>query len=307
MKRLLTPKLDLVFKLLFTKAPELLLNLVNAVLEYPHHVHIQEIHVTNPIILPEELTEKLIILDLQAIDERGHYYDIEMQVRKYASYPERTLYYLSRLYAGQLESGEQYEQLRPVIGVHFVDYTQFPNYPPWHFCFELCDVRYPELCLTQDLSLHVFELPKLAQQVQAERWGNPMFEWLHFFNHAHEEGEKTMQTQYKNPVIHKAFQVLETLSADEETRLRAEIREKALKNARSELWAARAEGRAEGIIEGFVQGIAVSLEIKFGEAGIALQETLKKMTDVEKLREISEVIKHAQDLKEIKQLLNIQE
>lgn len=51
-----------------------------------------------------------------------------------------------------------------------------------------------------------------------------------------------MRTQYKNPAIHKAFNVLEQLSADEETRLRAEVREKALKNAASELAAAREEG-----------------------------------------------------------------
>ena len=57
-----------------------------------------------------------------------------------------------------------------------------------------------------------------------------------------------MRTQYKNPAIHKAFRVLETLSADEETRLRAELREKALKNAVSELAAAREEGKLIGAI-----------------------------------------------------------
>jgi flagellar biosynthesis/type III secretory pathway protein FliH len=63
-----------------------------------------------------------------------------------------------------------------------------------------------------------------------------------------------MRTQYKNPAIHKAFKVLETLSAEEETRLRVEAREKALKNAASELAAAREEGREEGLNKGELIG-----------------------------------------------------
>lgn len=62
--KLLTPKLDLVFKLLFTNDLEILRDLVNAVLDFPEHQHIQSIQVKNPIILPGELAEKLIILDL---------------------------------------------------------------------------------------------------------------------------------------------------------------------------------------------------------------------------------------------------
>lgn len=98
MPALLTPKLDFVFKLLFASDPEILLSLVNSVLAYPEHLRIAQLEVKNPAILPEELTEKFIILDILAIDERRQQYDIEMQVQRYAAYPERALYYLSRLY-----------------------------------------------------------------------------------------------------------------------------------------------------------------------------------------------------------------
>lgn len=56
-----------------------------------------------------------------------------------------------------------------------------------------------------------------------------------------------MRTQYTNPMIHKAFDLLEQLSADELARQRAEVREKALKNEVSMLEDARTEGRAEGV------------------------------------------------------------
>jgi predicted transposase/invertase (TIGR01784 family) len=105
MTSLLTPKLDIVFKLLFTRDTDILLDLVNCVLAYPEQVHIHELDVKNPTVLPEELTEKFIILDILAIDEARRQYDIEMQVQRYSVYPERALYYLCRLYGNQLNSG----------------------------------------------------------------------------------------------------------------------------------------------------------------------------------------------------------
>jgi predicted transposase/invertase (TIGR01784 family) len=68
-----------------------------------------------------------------------------------------------------------------------------------------------------------------------------------------------MRTQYKNPAIHQAFNVLETLSADEETRLRVEAREKALKNAASELAAAREDGKKTKARETAVKLLAMGL------------------------------------------------
>ncbi len=55
-----------------------------------------------------------------------------------------------------------------------------------------------------------------------------------------------MRTQYKNPAIHEAFNVLEELSADEKTRHLAEMREQSLINKTIEQGAARREGRRDG-------------------------------------------------------------
>ncbi len=253
--KLLTPKLDLVFKLLFTNDLEVLCDLVNAVLDFPEHQHIQSIQVKNPTILPGELAEKLIILDLQAIDEHDRSYDIEMQVRKYAFYPERSLYYLCRMYASQLETGESYASLKPVIGIHFLDYTVFPEYSDLHWQFEFRDGRHPELCLSKDMALHFFELPKVEKSGNA---GEKMQEWLHFFNHAHEEDDDMVNTQYHTPAIQKAFTILKRLSADEETLQLAELREKALKTELAEIAAARKEGEQIGMNKGkFVGKIQV--------------------------------------------------
>ena len=252
MKPLLTPKLDLVFKLLLTGDPAILLDLVNTVLASPEHLHIQAVEVKNPTILPEELDKKFIILDILAVDDRCRQYDIEMQVQSYSHYPERTLYYLSKLYAGQLDSGEEYARLHPVIGIHFLGYEQFPEQAAWQWSFELRDRCDPAVRLTDHVLLHFVELPKFERFSHRQDWGQALFEWLHFLNHAHEEGEKTMQIQYQHPVIQQAFQRLAQLSADEEIRRRAEIREKALKNEASMLAEARDDGIRIGELIGSI-------------------------------------------------------
>ncbi|MCP4346818.1 MAG: Rpn family recombination-promoting nuclease/putative transposase [Desulfobacterales bacterium] len=105
--------------------------------------------------------------------------------------------------------------------------------------------------MTDDIALYIFELRKFEKKRKAGLIsGDDLGDWLNFFNHAPDEGEKAMRTHYKNPAIHKAFNILETLSADDKVRRLAEMREKALKNEISELAAAKREGKKEGREEG---------------------------------------------------------
>ncbi len=245
MKTLLTPKNDFVFKKLFTGDTEILTGLLNCVLDLSGPERIISVEILNPDILPEEIGKKFIILDIRAADSSGTEYDIEMQVRKYDDYSKRSLYYLCRMYGDQLNSGREYSLLHPVIGIHFPDYIQFPGHPGFRYHFRLKDIRYPELTLTDDLSLHILELPGIEKHMGGREDGE-LREWIHFFNHAHEEGEINMREHYHNPAIHRAFRTLEALSADEITRDLAERREKALKDEAMFLSEARRKGLQEG-------------------------------------------------------------
>ena len=138
MEELLTPKLDLVFKILFTSDTELLADLISSVLKLSGNRRIRYVKVKNPIVNPdEEITQKFVILDIHATDRKGRHYDIEMQVSRYEFYPKRTLFYACRLYTNQLASGKDYGKLMPVIGIHFLDYDEYPEYDDFHFCFGL--------------------------------------------------------------------------------------------------------------------------------------------------------------------------
>jgi predicted transposase/invertase (TIGR01784 family) len=243
MSRLLSPKIDFVFRVLFTRDIEILKDLLNNVLGLKGDNRIASVEVKNPEILPGEIEKKFIVLDVRAVDDAGWEYDVEMQVRKYENYPKRTLYYLCKMYGDQLKSGEDYLDLYPVVGIHFLDYSPFPSSNPddFHYRFAFRDVRRPELELSDDLSLHVFDLPAI-ERIAVEKQNDDLVEWLRFFNRAHDEGEDEMREKYQNPMIHRAYDGLKTLSADEKTRELAERREKALKDEVSFLNEARRKG-----------------------------------------------------------------
>ena len=121
MKKLLSPKTDIVFKMLFETDEEILADLIDCVLDLPENRRVRSVRVKNPGILPDEIGKKFIVLDIRAEDESGEQFDVEMRVRKYESYSKRSLFYLCKLYAEQLGSGKDYGELKPAVGIHFLD------------------------------------------------------------------------------------------------------------------------------------------------------------------------------------------
>jgi predicted transposase/invertase (TIGR01784 family) len=107
MRRLLDPTLEVVFKLLFTSAPEsprVLRSLITAVVQPPSPI--ANVTVLNPEIPKEAVLDKGIVLDLRVVLEDGTRLDIEMQAEKRSSFRKRALYYWARAFGQQLERGD---------------------------------------------------------------------------------------------------------------------------------------------------------------------------------------------------------
>ena len=172
---LLDPKNDYVFKRLFTQAPELLVSLINAIRD--REPPIASLEILNPYIDPQTLSGKHIVLDVLAVDVEGRRFNVEMQVQRHRPWCSRSLYYLSKLFSGQLKSGEGYESLRPVVGIHIMDFDYFNeqdeigaanavsgtdrvNGDQYVWCFALRDRDQPQITMGEELQLHFLELPK---------------------------------------------------------------------------------------------------------------------------------------------------
>jgi len=241
MSELLDPTNDYVFKRLFAEAPDLLVDLINDL--RPDLPNIASVEILNPNIEATELTGKYIILDVLARDGDGHCYNVEVQVRRYGAWHKRGLFYLARTLETQLSGGEDYQELRASVGLHLLDFDLFTGTEAereqaiWRF--EMRDESQPDISLGNILQMNLIELNK------ADRLGlpeGPLRAWVTFFKHWQEE--LTMANVAHEPVK-KAMSRIRELSADEETRRLAFVRERALRDEVSLLNDARREGREE--------------------------------------------------------------
>ncbi len=293
--------------MLFETDPEILADLIDSVLDRPENKRVRSVRVKNPGILPDEIGKKFIVMDIRAEDESGEQFDVEMQVRKYESYSKRSLFYLCKLYAEQLGSGKNYGELKPVEGIHFLDYEQFPECPDFRYRFVFSDSLHPDIRLTEDIVLHIVELPAF-ERTALETSQGAFSEWVRFISRADSETEETMRENYTNPKIHKAFHALEALSADEQARLRAEMRERALMNEISELSAAERKGERKGEREGerkgMIEMIIANLEFRFRDVPDSIKKRLTSFTEREELKVIQKCSLSSKSLGEFEKMLD---
>ncbi len=252
---------DVVFKVLFSRHPNLLADLINAVRHHAAPIRVERI--LNPHILPQDLAGKEIVLDIQAEDADGRRFGVEMQLGRFYHWAQRNVYGIARSLAGQLEAGQDYRHLQPVIGISLLIhdlFTQHPAKADWHFT--LRDTHHPAVQLGEALQMHIIELPK------AEKLGAlpaPLLAWVACLLHNLDEAA---MNEITHPPVHEALSHLEVLYSDEELRLAAERREQALVDTEDMLYQARYEGHEEGLQKGLQKGaaevLAALLTHKFG-------------------------------------------
>ena len=260
--QLLDPKNDFVFKKLFAQAPGLLAALINAVRASAPPIEVLE--VLNPTITAEELTGKFIVLDVLARDDAGRRYNIEMQARREPAWSARSVYYLARTLTLQLNGGDDYARLKAAIGIHLLDFDLFDDPQDRDqalWCFELRDRRRSSVRLGDELELNLIELPKADRMAgigDSQFWGGAsaplpaaLAAWVTFMEHWQEESR---MEQIDYPPVQQALMRVRELSADEETRRLAFVRERALRDEREALQAAREQGEREGELRGEIRG-----------------------------------------------------
>lgn len=259
---LLDPCNDVVFKRLFGPSPPLLSDLVSAVRsdEAPSQIS----RILNPQIDPNNVHDKFVVLDLLARDTRHNYLNIEMQVQPRGLWSQRGMYYLAKTLVGQLRSGAPYADLKPVIGIHLLRFELFADLKQAVWCYEMRDRRNPSMRFGSEIELHVMELKKAARLILA---GNlppdsplrhpALRDWLLWLTHWKDEA---IMNQITHPAVIEAAQMLDALSADEETRLLADAREMAMLTERLDLTAAERRGMAIGEAKGEERGIAIGEE-----------------------------------------------
>jgi predicted transposase/invertase (TIGR01784 family) len=252
----LMPTIDVIFKILMTRNPEALKNLLNAVLQPKNPI--VSLSILNPEILPASLTAKAVRLDIHAKLEDNTEVDIEMQTYTQKPFARRAIYYTAQLAANALAKGGEYEDLPDVCGVYIFSQTQFPDFKEAHSSYEIMRHIPPDGKLLSPglFRLDFLELPKADSSLCAEN--RLLWIWSQFLaGNSYAAIKAAIQ---EVPELLQLMKDLETVSnvmtnrqLAAKRRADARIYELAMKGV---IKAERAEARAEGLAEGKAEGKA---------------------------------------------------
>jgi predicted transposase/invertase (TIGR01784 family) len=247
------PTNDFAFKKTFG-SPEnkvALISLLNAILTLP--VPIVDVTIENPYNLQDFQNDKLSILDIRAVDQRGAIYDVEMQLSTHSGLVKRIVFYGCEVYAGQLKAGDDYSVLKPVYSICLLEGQLWDDSPKVHHAFRLED-RDSGRLLGETLEIHTLELGWYNLQESELGTASLLDRWLYWLLHAHQYDAKKLGSLFPQPEFQRATDSIDRIAKKTEDKAMYDTREKAIRDQQWILNAARREGREEGEIKGREEG-----------------------------------------------------
>jgi predicted transposase/invertase (TIGR01784 family) len=223
----------------------------------------------------EAVDDKIGILDVLVITEKGIHINVEIQLINRYNMIKRTLFYWSRLYYSQIKKGENYKNLNKTITINILNFNYIDS-EKYHTVYHLYEDD-EKTMLTDILQIQFVELPKFLEE-QPEL-NSSLNKWLAFLTKP-EKGVMEV-VEMGEPAIRKAITVLDMLSRDPETVRLAELRMKKILDEKSMIEGAKEEGKEEvainllklGMSEDIVsQGTGLSID-KIREIKLKLKNT----------------------------------
>lgn len=249
----INPTVDFAFKLMLGNPahPNVTIHFLNAILGV--QPKITRVEFLNPFLGKETDDDKLSILDILATDEHGRKLNIEIQTTLPAGLSQRLAYYTSSLYIEQMTDGVNYTALRPAISICVLTKSLYPEVPGLHLDFRLREAT--GSILTNDLQIHLLELPKLCVTRETVHDATPTERWAYFLRHAEQLTSDEIIRMFPDQEIAEAAGVLEMISRTPEQIRLYNARIKFQRDDAARLEYALTEGRQQGIQEGRQQGL----------------------------------------------------
>ena len=120
---IIPPKIDFVFKHIFgnEKHKQTLISFLSAVLRVPKE-ELEGLEIINSELIKNHKKDKKGVLDVRVKTKDGKEIDIEVQILDSGYMAERTLFYWSKMYTQQIESGGKFTDLKKCITINIVDF-----------------------------------------------------------------------------------------------------------------------------------------------------------------------------------------
>ena len=243
----LNPKVDFAFKKLFgsEENKEILISFINSIISEENQI--KSLELKNPYNISNYRKGKMTILDIKAVDEKGNWYDIEMQIAEQGFYDKRALYYWSKVYSDQIESGDNFEILRKTIGINILDFNYLKE-EDFHNVYKIYNEKTKE-DFSDLFEMHFIELNKFKKDYKDVK--TALDKWVSFLNRAYEIDKDKIPKELENDEnIKKAIEKLDIMYLDKEERDIYENDLKALRIHHAEIKTAEEKGIQKGIQEG---------------------------------------------------------
>ena len=236
---IMSPKVDYAFKLVFgsEKHKNVLKGFLSAVLKKPKE-YFEDIKLLNTELLKEFAEDKKGILDIRVETKEKTQIDIEIQIMPTKYMTNRTLFYWSKMYLGQIKQGMKYNELKKCITINILDFEHVPLekiHSVAHVTEDETNYRMSEM-----LEIHYLELPKLESEECVQKTDSGILDWLNFINSKSEEGMKMLAE--KNKDINEAYDAIKIASMSNEAKMAYEARIAEIMDSKTREYEAREEG-----------------------------------------------------------------
>lgn len=248
--RFLDVKTDYAFKKVFGSAESkpILISFLNALIAFPKGREVTDLVIVDPYQIPMLQGMKETYVDVKAKLADGREVIIEMQVLNVKGFEQRILYNAAKSYSRQLQEGEDYALLNPVIALTLTDFTLFEGKAVCSRFLLLEKERFIQY--RDDIELIFFELPKFTKdERQLETIQD---KWLYFVQNA---GHLSLVPKALDEApIREAFAIANTAALTPEELEQQERRHDFIRLQRGAQKKAFDEGQALGIAKGRAEG-----------------------------------------------------
>lgn len=275
---LMKPKIDFAFKEIMMNE-QARIGFLSAILKLDP-LDIKQTQILNTNLRKVHEMEKQGILDVRVLMNDNVEIDIEIQLSPLKVWADRSLFYLSKIYTEQIETGQNYTVFKKCVSVSILDFILFKNENEFYSCFHILeDTRHT--LYTDKMEFHVLELPKLPKELKKD--ANDVLLWAKFINA--ESKEEFDMLASKNKYINSAYQQLQVISQDKQKQMEYTQRMKAVLDYNQGMLEAKQEGLEQGLKQGLEQGLIQGKEEGINNVIIAL-----KSIGIEKENILSQIV-----------------
>ena len=218
---------DLLFRMVFEANQDGLKSLLAALLHLKKS-DIVKLEIKNPFRFGTRVDEKKYIYDIYLLLNNERKIHIELQVLSQSFWTDRSLCYLCRDF-GDLNAGENYENVKPHIQIDILDFSLFEDSNEFFSTYHLANDKTGRI-YSDKLSLHVLQLNKIKYATEEDKTYGIDY-WAKLFKATTWEELKFLAE--KQASLQSTVETMYRFTADDYTREEIRAREEALRVQRT--------------------------------------------------------------------------